>query len=58
MAQYLISYLDGEGETVTANNVEITGGQYVLYRGGKPAGFVPVSNVRSVHRQDDEAATD
>ncbi|GLP64317.1 hypothetical protein TUSST3_09370 [Streptomyces sp. TUS-ST3] len=55
MARYRIAYLDGEDENVTANTIEITGSQYVVYRDGKPAGFVPVANVRSVHRQDDEA---
>jgi hypothetical protein len=55
MAQYLISYLDGETETITASGIETGGVQYVLYQDGKPAAFIPVTNVRSVIRQDDEA---
>lgn len=57
MARYLISYLDGETEIVTANTIESGIGQYVIYRGGTIVGFVPASNVRSVHRQDGEAVT-
>ncbi|UPZ27638.1 hypothetical protein MUK60_07300 [Streptomyces sp. LRE541] len=57
MAQYEIKYLDGESETVTANLIESDGRQYVIYRSGKPAGYIPASNVRSVLRQDDEAVT-
>lgn len=55
MARYEIKYLDGESETVTANLIESDGRQYVNYRNGKPAGYIPASNVRSVLRQDDEA---
>ncbi|MEU5772718.1 hypothetical protein ABZ819_05355 [Streptomyces venezuelae] len=58
MAQYKIKYLDGEIETVAANLVESDGRQYVIYRSGKPAGYIPAANVRSVLRQDDQAVTD
>jgi hypothetical protein len=55
MARYLISYLDGETETITASGIETGDVQYVAYRDGKPAAFIPVANVRSVIRQNDEA---
>jgi len=55
MARYLISYLDGETETVTAANLEPSGGQYVAWVGdGSAAAYIPIVNVRSVVRQDDE----
>jgi hypothetical protein len=55
MARYLITYLDGEAEEVTANTLEPSSGQYIAYREGKPAAYVPAANVRSIIRQDDEA---
>jgi len=58
MAQYRIAYLDGNDETITANTVESDHGQYIAYRDGKPAAYIPAANVRSIVRQDDEAVTD
>lgn len=59
MAKYLISYTDGDSETITADNLEpsLSGGQYVAYRDGKPAAYIPATNVRSIVRQDDETET-
>ena len=60
MAQYRISYLDGEDETVTATQVvyDSDARDYTFRNGNRLIALVPTSNVRSVHRQDDEAATD
>lgn len=58
MARYNVTYLDGDSETVTANLVEPSGGQYVVYRQGKPVGYIPAANVRSILRQDDAAMDD
>lgn len=58
MARYLISYLDGESETVTADNLEPSGNQYIAWAGdGSAAAYIPAANVRSVVRQD-EAVND
>lgn len=56
MARYLITYLDGDSETVTAARLEPSGSQYVAWVGdGSAAAYIPINNVRSVIRQDDEA---
>ena len=56
MARYLISYLDGESEIVTAVNLEPSGGQYIAWAGdGSAAAYIPAANVRSIVRQDDKA---
>jgi hypothetical protein len=58
MARYLISYLDGETETITAASLEPSGGQYVAWVGdGSAAAYIPMGNVRSVVRLRDEEAT-
>jgi hypothetical protein len=63
MAQYLISYLDGETEKVEAEKVNIDDGSqvYVFHLGdplqGEPVALVPKANVRSIHRQDEQAVT-
>jgi hypothetical protein len=58
MAQYLINYLDGESETVTAADLAPSGSQYIAWVGdGSAAAFIPAANVRSIVRQDDEAVT-
>lgn len=58
MARYLITYLDGETETVTAANLEPSGGQYIAWVGdGSAAAYIPITNVRSVHRLNDEQVT-
>jgi hypothetical protein len=58
MARYLISYLDGDTETITAANLEPSGNQYVAWVGdGSAAAYIPIANVRSIVRQDDEAVT-
>lgn len=57
MARYLISYLDGETETVTADLLEYVGAHYVGYRANEAIAYIPTDNVRSVIRQDDEAVT-
>jgi hypothetical protein len=60
MARYLVTYLDGDTETVTAANLEPSGSQYIAWVGdGSAAAYIPVVNVRSVVLQrDDEAVTD
>lgn len=58
MAQYVIKYLDGESEIITASNLEPSGHQYIAWVGdGSAAAYIPASNVRSIVRQDDEAVT-
>lgn len=55
MARYLISYLDGESETVTAARVEPSGSQYIAWVGdGSAAAYIPAANVRSIMRLADE----
>ncbi|WP_394436281.1 hypothetical protein [Streptomyces sp. SGAir0957] len=59
MAQYAINYLTGDTETITADNLEPSGGQYIAWAGdGSAAAYIPVANVRSVIRQDAEKAAD
>jgi len=63
MAQYLVTYLIGDAETINANSVNLDGGggQYVFHtqdRTYAPVALVPQANVLSIVRQDDEAATD
>ncbi|MEC4016113.1 hypothetical protein [Streptomyces sp. H27-D2] len=59
MARYLISYLDGESETVTAANLEPSGSQYIAWVGdGSAAAYIPAVNVRSIVRQDDGQVDD
>lgn len=59
MARYLISYLDGESETVTAANLEPSGSQYIAWTGdGSATAYIPAVNVRSIVRQDDQQVTD
>lgn len=63
MARYTINYLTGDTETITADKVNIDDeSQVFVFRTGpiqnEPDAIVPQSNVRSVHRQDDEAVTD
>jgi hypothetical protein len=58
MARYTINYLTGDTETITAANLEPSGNQYVAWGGDGPAAaYIPIANVRSVIRQDDEAVT-
>jgi hypothetical protein len=59
MAQYLVTYLDGEAETITAANLEPSGHQYIAWVGdGSAAAYIPAINVRSIVLQrDDEAVT-
>ena len=54
--QYTVTYTDGTSEEVTANTIEPANGQYIVYRDGTPAGFIPATNVRSIIRQDDTDA--
>jgi hypothetical protein len=57
MARYLISYLDGESETVTAADLAPSGSQYIAWVGdGCAAAFIPAANVRSIIRLNDEDA--
>jgi len=59
MARYLINYLDGESETITAVNLEPIGGQYVAWAGdGSAAAYIPTNNVRSVILQSDDETAD
>lgn len=59
MAQYTINYLTGDTETVTADGVEYDAdARDYIFTGPNGMGaraLVPVANVRSIHRQDDEA---
>jgi hypothetical protein len=51
MAQYLISYLDGESETITAERIDPSGSQYIAWVGdGSAAAYIPAANVRSIVR--------
>jgi hypothetical protein len=65
MARYLISYLDGESETVTADHVAIDyEARAYVFRNGTdqhaepeaiiPTALIPAANVRSIHRRVDE----
>jgi hypothetical protein len=59
MARYLINYLDGEGETITAANLEPIGGQYIAWVGDESAAaYIPANNVRSIVLQDDDETAD
>lgn len=52
MAQYLVTYLDGESETITADSLEPLADQYVAWTGdGSAAAYIPADNVRSIIRQ-------
>ncbi|MFH8804067.1 hypothetical protein ACH4F6_31515 [Streptomyces sp. NPDC017936] len=54
MARYLITYMDGETETINADNIEPSGGQYIGWAGdGSAVAYIPAGNVRSIVRQDD-----
>jgi hypothetical protein len=61
MAHYLINYLTGDTETVTADtvNIDCEARAFVFHATAneyKPVALVPQANVRSIHRQDDESA--
>jgi len=57
MARYLVTYLDGDSETITAANLEPSGSQYIAWVGdGSTAAYIPIANVRSVVLQDDAEA--
>ena len=60
MARYLISYLDGETETVTADGVEYDpdARDYTFVTGEQAVALTPVANIRSVVRQGDIEAMD
>jgi hypothetical protein len=54
MASYRISYTDGETETVEAHTLEPSGSHYVGWAAdGSASAYIPVVNVRSIVRQDD-----
>lgn len=60
MAQYLVTYLIGDAETIEANKVahDHDGEQYVFHKQDRayaPVALVPAANVLSIVRQDDEA---
>lgn len=61
MAQYLINYLTGDVETVEADGVEYDAdARDYTFTGPNGMGaraLIPAANVRSIHRQDDEAVT-
>ncbi|MFD5221358.1 hypothetical protein ACFWMH_27335 [Streptomyces tendae] len=59
MAQYLVTYLTGNSETIDVDNLEPSSNQYVGWdEGGAVVAYIPANNVRSIVRQDDEAVTD
>ncbi|MEU3613511.1 hypothetical protein ABZ725_14505 [Streptomyces sp. NPDC006872] len=60
MAQYTINYLNGDTETVTAERSEYDPDSrpLFLYTGDQPVAWIPQANVRSVHRLNNQAATD
>lgn len=51
MAGYTISYLDGDSQTVTADYLEPSQGQYVAFADGAAVAYIPIQNVRSVVRE-------
>jgi hypothetical protein len=60
MARYTIKYLTGDEETVQAKSVAHDPGarQYVFHRQDRtyaPVALIPLDNVLSIHREDDEA---
>jgi hypothetical protein len=57
MARYRIIYTDGETETITADTLEPSGGQYIGWADGSAVAYIPAGNVRSIVREDDEAVT-
>lgn len=59
MARYEINYLTGDTEMVEADGVEYDtdARDYTFVKNGQVVALAPVSNVRSVHRQDDQAVT-
>ncbi|MGV9352300.1 hypothetical protein [Streptomyces misionensis] len=56
MARYLITYLDAETDVIQADGVEYDAEarDYTFHAGGQVAALVPVTNVRSVRRQEDQ----
>jgi hypothetical protein len=58
MASYRITYMDGDVETIVADTLEHSGGQYIGWAGdGSAVAYIPANNVRSIIRQDDQAVT-
>ena len=58
MPNYLITYLDGDSETIDADTMEPSGSQYIAYRNGCSVAYIPATNVRSITRQDTTQPTD
>ncbi|MFE2047992.1 hypothetical protein ACFXAS_05755 [Streptomyces sp. NPDC059459] len=59
MAQYLVTYCHGDSETITADNLELSGNQYIGWAGdGSAVAYIPSGNVLSIIRLNDEAVTD
>ncbi|MFE6785182.1 hypothetical protein ACFVFF_23285 [Streptomyces sp. NPDC057680] len=57
MPQYLIKYLDGDSETLTAERVDASGSQYIAWVGeGSVTTYISAANVRSIVRQPEEEA--
>ncbi|MEU5976373.1 hypothetical protein [Streptomyces sp. NPDC047315] len=57
MANHLITYLDGDTETITASRIEPFGDQYVAYADdGSATAYIPICSVRSVVRQNHDEA--
>jgi hypothetical protein len=56
MAHYLISYLDGQDETIQADGVEFDSDarDYTFHTNGHAVALAPAANVRSIVRQSDE----
>ncbi|GGU62783.1 MULTISPECIES: hypothetical protein [Streptomyces] len=56
MAKYYAAFLDGDYEEIAADLVERSGSDYIVYRAGEVAGYIPVANVRSLLREDTRTA--
>ncbi|MFJ6239571.1 hypothetical protein ACIQH0_36425 [Streptomyces griseus] len=58
MARYEINYLDGNTDTITANNLEPSGGQYIAWNtDGSAAAYIPAANVRSIIKRHEETSS-
>lgn len=52
MANYQVTYLIGETETIQADTIDPAQGQYIAYRDNTAVAYLPAVNVLSIVRQD------